>query len=118
VFLFLIANVNSVLAGSETIPTEENKVLEDRKKALDEAKKAIEEEEISDEDLELLEEYLEQAQDLFDEERFAEAITYYDKVLEIDPSDFDALNGKALSHYNIGLLQLLLQCLTGVHLVN
>ncbi len=75
-------------------------------------------EDISDEDLDLLEEFFEQAQDLFDEERFAEAITYYDKVLEIDPSDFDALNGKALSHYNIGLLQLLLQCLTGVHLVN
>jgi len=58
--------------------------------------------EISDEDLDLLEEFFEQAQDLFDEENYEEAIIYYDKVLEIDPFDFDALNGMALSLYNIG----------------
>jgi len=58
--------------------------------------------EISDEDFELLDEFFYQAEDLFDEERFGEAITYYDKVLEIDPSDFDALNGMALSLYNVG----------------
>jgi len=58
--------------------------------------------EISDEDLELLEEFLEQAQDLFEVERFGEAITYYDKVLAIDSTDIDALNGKALALDAIG----------------
>ena len=108
--LFLIANVNSALAGSQESTTlEENKITEDAKKALEAAKKAIEKEvvvepleDISDEDLDLLEEFFEQAQDLFDEENYEEAIIYYDKVLSIDSADFDALNGMALSLYNIG----------------
>jgi len=58
--------------------------------------------EISDEDLELLEEFLEQAQDLFEVESYEEAISYYDKVLAIDSTDIDALNGKALALDSIG----------------
>jgi len=58
--------------------------------------------EISDEDLDLLEEFFEQAQDLFDEENYEDAISFYDKVLEIDSEDFDALFGKAISLGNIG----------------
>jgi len=59
-------------------------------------------EDISDEDLDLLEEFFEQAQDLFDEENYEEAIIYYDKVLSIDSADFDALYGKAKALDNIG----------------
>ena len=58
--------------------------------------------EISDEDLDLLEEFFEQAQDLFDEENYEEAILFYDEVLEIDSEDIDALFGKAFSLDNIG----------------
>jgi len=58
--------------------------------------------EISDEDLELLEEFFEQAEDLFEEENYEEAISFYDKVLEIDSTDFDALLSKALALDNIG----------------
>ena len=58
--------------------------------------------EISDEDLELLEEFFEQAETLFEEERYEEAISYYDKVLAIDSLDYDALYGKALALYTIG----------------
>ena len=58
--------------------------------------------EISDEDLELLEEFFEQAQDLFEEENYEEAIPFYDLVLEIDSTDIDALFGKAFSLDNIG----------------
>jgi len=58
--------------------------------------------EISDEDLEFLEEFLEQADDLFEEENYGEAISYYDQVLAIDSSDIDALNGKGLALDNIG----------------
>jgi len=58
--------------------------------------------EISDEDLDLLEEYLEQADDLFEEENYGEAISYYDQILAIDSSDIDALNGKALALDTIG----------------
>jgi len=58
--------------------------------------------EISDEDLELLEELLEEADDLFDEENFDESIIYYDRVLALDSSEIDALNGKALALDNTG----------------
>jgi len=58
--------------------------------------------EISDEDLELLEEFFEQADDLFYEENYDEAISYYDQVLAIDYTDIDALNGKGLALYNLG----------------
>jgi len=58
--------------------------------------------EISDEDLELLEEHLEQADDLFDEENYDEAILLYSIVLGIDPTDFDALFGMADSLQNLG----------------
>jgi len=58
--------------------------------------------EISDEDLELLEEFLEQAEELFDEENYEEAILYYDKVLAIDSTDIDALNGMAFALDFIG----------------
>jgi len=58
--------------------------------------------EISDEDLELLEEFLELAQYLFEVESYEEAISYYDKVLAIDSTDIDALNGKALALDSIG----------------
>ncbi len=57
---------------------------------------------ISDEDLELLEEFFEQAQDLFEEENYEDAISFYDLVLEIDSTDIDALFGKAFSLDNIG----------------
>jgi len=57
---------------------------------------------ISDEDLELLEESFELAQDLFDEENYEEAISFYDLVLEIDSTDIDALFGKAFSLDSIG----------------
>jgi len=58
--------------------------------------------EISDEDLELLEEYLDQADDLFDEENYDEAILLYSIVLGIDPTDLDALFGMAESLENLG----------------
>ena len=58
--------------------------------------------EISDEDLELLEEFFEQAETLFEEERYEEAISYYDKVLAIDSLDYDALYGKALALEGLG----------------
>jgi len=58
--------------------------------------------EISDEDLDLLEEFLEQAEELFVEENYDEAIFYYDKVLGIDPTDFDALFGMAFTLDAIG----------------
>ena len=58
--------------------------------------------EISDDDLDLLEEYLEQAEELFEEESYQEAISYYNQVLEIDSTDIDALNGKALALDLIG----------------
>jgi len=59
--------------------------------------------EISDEDLDLLEEYLEQANELFEEENYGEAISYYDQVLSIDSTDIDALNGKAFALDLIGI---------------
>jgi len=46
--------------------------------------------EISDEDLDLLEEYLEQADDLFYEENYEEAILLYSLAIGIDPTDIDA----------------------------
>ncbi len=58
--------------------------------------------EISDEDFELLEVSFELAQELFEEEHYDEAIFYYDIVLEIDSTDFDALYGKAFSLDSIG----------------
>jgi len=58
--------------------------------------------EISDEDFELSEASFELAQELFDGEHYDEAIFYYDIVLEIDSTDFDALFGKAFSLDNIG----------------
>ena len=57
---------------------------------------------ISDEDFDLVEGYRKTAEASFDAEDFDEAITYYDKVLEIDSSDIDALNGKAEALENIG----------------
>jgi len=42
------------------------------------------------------------AQELFDGEHYDEAISYYNLVLQIIPSDIDALNGKALALDNIG----------------
>jgi len=53
--------------------------------------------EISDENLDLLEEFLEQAEELFEEENYEEAILYYDKVLAIDSTEIDALNGMAFA---------------------
>jgi len=58
--------------------------------------------EISDEDLDLLEEYLEQAEEFFEEENYEEAISYYDKVLTIDSTEIDALNGMAFALDSIG----------------
>jgi len=58
--------------------------------------------EISDEDLELLEEYLEQADDLFEEENYEEAILLYSLVRGIDPTDIDALFGMAHSLEKLG----------------
>jgi len=58
--------------------------------------------EISDEDLDLLEELLEEADDLFEEENYDESIIYYDRVLALDSSDIDALNGKGLALDTIG----------------
>jgi len=52
--------------------------------------------ELSEEDLRLIEEYLDQAKTLF-EQRFTEStIFHYEKVLEIDSLNIDALNGKAI----------------------
>ncbi len=58
--------------------------------------------EISDEDLVLLEGFFEQADDLFEEENYEEAISYYDKVLAIDSTDIDALFGMASALENLG----------------
>jgi len=58
--------------------------------------------EISDEDLKVLEEVFELAQDLLAEERYEEAILFFDEVLAVDSSDIDALNGKALALGSIG----------------
>ena len=38
---------------------------------------------------------LSKAESFYDQERYQEAITYYDKVLAINASHIDALNGKA-----------------------
>jgi len=59
-------------------------------------------EEILDEDLELLEEFLEQAEELFEEENHEEAILYYDKVLEIDSTNAEALFAKSLVLESLG----------------
>jgi len=58
--------------------------------------------EISDEDLDLLEELLEEADDLFDEENYEEAILLYSLAIGIDPTDIDALFGMAESLENLG----------------
>jgi len=50
---------------------------------------------ISDEDFDLMEGYREIAEDSIEAENYDEANIYYDKILEIYPSDIDALNGKA-----------------------
>ena len=57
---------------------------------------------ISDEDFDLVEEYRKTAEASFDAEDFDEAINYYDKILEIVPTDIDSLNGKAYALENIG----------------
>ena len=57
---------------------------------------------LADGDLELLEEFLEQAEEFFEEESFEEAISYYEKVLEIDSTNNEALFGKALALERIG----------------
>ena len=38
--------------------------------------------------------FLEKANSLYDQGKYQEAITWYDKALAIDPNDVDALNGK------------------------
>ncbi len=57
---------------------------------------------ISDEDFEFLQVSFELAQELFDGEHYDEAISYYDLVLQIIPSDIDALIGKAIALGSIG----------------
>jgi len=57
---------------------------------------------ITDEDLGFLEISFELAQELFEGGHYEEAISYYDLVLQIIPSDIDARNGKALALYNLG----------------
>ena len=52
---------------------------------------------ISDKDLEFLQVSFELAQELFEGEHYDEAISYYDLVLQIIPSDTDALIGKAIA---------------------
>jgi tetratricopeptide (TPR) repeat protein len=59
-------------------------------------------EEILDQQLESLIEYFELAEELMEEEDFEKAIEFYDKVLEIDETDIDALNGKATALDNLG----------------
>ena len=61
--------------------------------------------ELSDEDLESLEEFLEEAEEFFDEENYEEAIIYYDKVLEIEPTNPDALFSKSLALEKLGQLE-------------
>ncbi len=57
---------------------------------------------ITDDDLEFLEISFELAQELFEGEHYEEAISYYDLVLQIIPSDIDALIGKAIALGSIG----------------
>jgi len=57
---------------------------------------------ITDEDFEFLEESFELAEELFEGEYYDEAISFYDLVLQIIPSDIDALIGKAIALDNIG----------------
>jgi len=57
---------------------------------------------ITDEDLEFLEASFELAQELFEEEHYEEAISFYNLVLQIIPSDIDALIGKSIALDNIG----------------
>ena len=59
-------------------------------------------EEILDQQLESLIEYFETAESLMDEQDFEKAIDFYDKVLEIDETFTDALNGKARALDNLG----------------
>jgi len=49
-----------------------------------------------------LDEFLTHGNELFDEAKYEEAITYYDKALSIDPSNLDALFSKALALDNLG----------------
>jgi len=44
---------------------------------------------------------IEKADQLIYENKYEEAITYYDKVLEIDPKDIDALNNKGDALYDL-----------------
>ena len=39
---------------------------------------------------------------LYEQGQYEDAITYYDKALEIDPNDIDALNNKELALSNLG----------------
>jgi len=57
---------------------------------------------ITDEDLEFLEISFELAQELFEGGHYEEAISYYGLVLQIIPSDIDALIGKAIALDTIG----------------
>ena len=57
----------------------------------------------SEEDFELIEEYLELGVDSFQDDEFETAIDFFDQVLEIDPLEIDALNGKALSLVRLGM---------------
>jgi tetratricopeptide (TPR) repeat protein len=38
---------------------------------------------------------------LYDQQKYDEALQYYDKVLAIDPSNVDALNGKRFALANL-----------------
>ena len=57
---------------------------------------------ISDEDFDLVEAYGKTAEASFDAEDYDEAISYYDKILKIVPTDIDSLNGKAHALENTG----------------
>jgi len=57
---------------------------------------------ITDDDLEFLEISFELAQELFEGGHYEEAISYYGLVLQIIPSDIDALTGKAIALDTIG----------------
>ena len=60
------------------------------------------EDEISDEDLESIEEYIELAEDYLEESEFETALGFYELIIEMDPFDIDALNGKGFALDNLG----------------
>jgi len=72
----------------------------DRALGTEEIKQPIQD--ITDEDLGFLEISFELAQELFEAGHYEEAISYYGLVLQIIPSDIDALIGKAIALDTIG----------------